>query len=52
MIERNEPSLFGFTIGDKPFNGSPNRLEKHHKILDQCDTATEGQDVPEPGRQA
>ena len=39
-------------FSDKPLDQDPNRLEEHHKTLDQRDTATEGRDVPEPGRPA
>ena len=50
--ERHEPSPFGSTISDKLLDQDPNRLEQQHKTPDQCDTTTEGRDVPEPGRPA
>ena len=50
--ERPTASLIGSTFSDKQINQYPNWLKEQHKTLDQRDKATEGRDVPEPGRPA
>ena len=51
-IERLEPSQVGSTCNDKPMNQDPNQLKEQCATIDQRDSATEGQDEPEPSRPA